>query len=80
MQKGNTQGIMNDKRSQFNIMNDIMKEIVNDNNCHSIVKNSFAHEPDGLLVDVVNEVNVSRLCWNLLPSNCFDSPSFPSEL
>ena len=77
MEKGNNQGIMNDKRSQFNIMNDIMKVIVIENKGHSIVKNSFAHKPDGLLV---NEVNVSRLCWNLLPSNCSDSPSCPSEL
>ena len=37
---------MNNKRSQFSIMNDI----VNDKKRHNIVKDSFAHKPDGLLV------------------------------
>ena len=35
---------MNDKRSQFSVMNDI----VNDNKGHNIVNDSFAHKPDGL--------------------------------
>ena len=37
-----TKGIMNDKRSQFNVMNE--------KKGHNIVNDSFAHEPDGLLV------------------------------
>ena len=41
---GSFQAIMNDKRSQFSIMNDI----VNDTNGHNIVNASFAHKPDGL--------------------------------
>ena len=41
---GSFQAIMNDKRSQSSIMNDI----VNDTNGHNIVNASFAHKPDGL--------------------------------
>ena len=37
---------MNDKRSQFIIMNDIM----NDKKGHNIVNDSFAYKPDGFLV------------------------------
>ena len=40
------QWIMNDKMSQFSIMNNI----VNDKKGHNIVNDSFAHKPDGLLV------------------------------
>ena len=40
------QAIMNDKRSQFSIMND------NDKMGHNNVKDSFAHKPVGLLVYV----------------------------
>ena len=36
---------MNDKTSQFSVMNDI----VNSKKGHDIVKDSFAHKPDGLL-------------------------------
>ena len=39
------QGIMNDKRSQFSMMN----EIVNNKKGHNIVNDSFAHRPGGLL-------------------------------
>ena len=46
MTKGHNKGIMNDKRSQFRIMNDIVNEKI----CHNIVNDSFAHKPDGLLV------------------------------
>ena len=38
---------MNDKRSQFSIMNDT----VNDKKGHNTVNDSFAHMPDGLLVE-----------------------------
>ena len=37
---------MNDKRSQFNVMNDT----VNDRKGHNIEKDSFAHKPGGLFV------------------------------
>ena len=46
MTKGHNQGIMNDKRSQFSIMNDI----VNDKKDHNIVNDNFTHKPDNLLV------------------------------
>ena len=36
---------MNDKRSQFSIMNDI----VNDKKGHNIVNDSFAHKPNDFL-------------------------------
>ena len=49
MTKGHNQGIMNNKKSQFSIKNDI----VNDNKGHNIVNDSFAHKPDGLLIVVV---------------------------
>ena len=39
---------MNIRRSQFSDMNDIM----NDKKGHNIVKDSFAHKPDGLLVSI----------------------------
>ena len=48
MTKGHNQGIMNDKRSQFSVTNDIMNNIVDDKKGHNIV-NIFAHKPDGLL-------------------------------
>ena len=48
MIKGHNQGIMNDRRSQFSVMNDI----VNDQKGHNIVNDSFAHKPDNLLVIV----------------------------
>ena len=35
---------MNDETSQFNVLNDIVK----DEQGHNIVSDSFAHEPDGL--------------------------------
>ena len=37
---------MNNERSQFSIMNNTM----NDKKGHNILKKSFAHKPDGLLV------------------------------
>ena len=37
---------MNDKRSEFSVMNDI----VNDEKGHNIVNDSFVHKPDGLLL------------------------------
>ena len=37
---------MNDKRSQFSVINDT----VNNKRDHNIVSDSFAHKPDGLLV------------------------------
>ena len=44
------QAIMNDKSSQFSIMNDT----VNNKKCHNIVNdNSIVHKPDGLLVSVL---------------------------
>ena len=45
--------MMDDKRSQFCVMNDI----VNDRKGHSIVNDSFAHKSDGLLVTIVNSVS-----------------------
>ena len=39
---------MNIRRSPFSDMNDIM----NDKKGHNIVKDSFAHKPDGLLVSI----------------------------
>ena len=44
------QAIMNDKRPQFTVVNDIMNDIVNDKKDHNIVSNSFAHKLDDLLV------------------------------
>ena len=60
---------MNDKRSHFSIMNDIMKDIMNgimndimndivnnimnDKKGHSIVNDNFAHKPDSLLVSAI---------------------------
>ena len=41
---------MNNKRSQFSIMDDIMNDNVNDKKGHNIVNDNFAHKPDGLLV------------------------------
>ena len=46
MTKGHNQGIMNDKRSQFNSKNDI----VNDKKGHNFVNDRFAHKSDSLLV------------------------------
>ena len=51
MTKGHNQGIMNDKRSQFSVMNDI----VNVKKGHNTVNVSFAHKPDGLLVYYGND-------------------------
>ena len=48
--KGYNHGIMNNKGSQFSVMNDTMNHIVNDKKGHNIVNDSFAHKPDGLLV------------------------------
>ena len=45
--KGLNQGIMNIKRSQFSVMNNI----VNDKKDHNIVNDSFAHKPGGLLAN-----------------------------
>ena len=45
MTKCHKQGIMNDKRSQFSIMNDA----VNDKKGHNIVNDSFAHKPNGFI-------------------------------
>ena len=45
--------MMDDKRSQFCVMNDI----VNDRKGHSIVNDSFAHKSDGLLVTIANSVS-----------------------
>ena len=52
MTKGDNQGIMNNKKSQFSIKNDIMNDIVNDKKGQNIVNDSFAHKPDGLLVSL----------------------------
>ena len=41
---------MNNKRSQFSFMNNIMNDIVNDKKGHNIVNGSYAHEPVSLLV------------------------------
>ena len=49
---------MNDKRSEFSVMNDI----VNDKKGHNIVNDSFVHKPDGLLFNYVNK---------RLQSSCF---------
>ena len=46
MTKGHNQEIMNDKRSQFSVMNDIKS----DKKAHNIVNDSLPHKPDGLLV------------------------------
>ena len=42
---------MNDKRSEFSVMNDT----VNDEKGHNIVNDSFVHKPDGLLFNYVNK-------------------------
>ena len=44
---------MNDKRSQFSVVNGIVK----DKKGHNIV-NSFTHKPDGLLVVVTIEATI----------------------
>ena len=44
--KFHNQGIMNNKMSKFNILNDI----VNDKKGHNIVNDSFPHKPNGVLV------------------------------
>ena len=46
MTKGHNQEIMNDKGQQFSVMNDT----VNDKKGRSIVNDSFAPKPEGLLV------------------------------
>ena len=53
MTKGHNQGIMNNKKSQFSIKNDIVNDIVNDNKGYNIVNDSFAHKPESLLIVVV---------------------------
>ena len=45
--KGHNQGIMNIKRLQFSVMNNI----VNDKKDHNITNDSFAHKPGGLLAN-----------------------------
>ena len=51
MAKGHNQEIMNNIRSQFSVMNDIMNSTVNDKRGHNIVNYNFSHKPDGLLVE-----------------------------
>ena len=48
--KGHNHGILNDKRSQFCVMNDIRNNIVNDKKGRNVVNDSFVQKPDGLLV------------------------------
>ena len=47
-----SQEIMDDKRSQFSVMNDI----VNDENGHNIMNDSFTYKLDGLLAMYVVQI------------------------
>ena len=55
--KGHNQVIMNGKRSQFSVLNDV----VNGKKGHNIVNDSFAHKPDGLHITFCNEDKFSLL-------------------
>ena len=46
---------MNDERSQLNIINDI----VNDKKGHNIANDSFAHNPERLLVDYRHQQSIT---------------------
>ena len=51
---------MNNKRSQYSVMNDLMTNIMNEQKVDNIVNDSFAHKPDGLvLMDTFHPVLVS---------------------
>ena len=47
----NLECVVNDIKSQFSAMIDIMNNIVNDKKGHQVVNDSFAHEEYGLLVE-----------------------------
>ena len=65
MTKGHNWGIINDKRSQFSIVNTINNDIGNDKKGHNVVNDSFAHKSDSFLVGCVGNWYHNRRAGNI---------------